>query len=189
MTQLADDLSGVVDAGDLPRILAIAGADRVSIQSVLRRAASHFTAAGWHVMGAVEEIEPDGERAWVRDLVSGVSHPLTQDLGPGAAGCSLDPAGLAAACALVQSAIDGWALGAGGRRAIVILSKFGRQEAEGRGLTHAFHAAVAADLPVLTSVSPVVQEAWAAFTGPLARTAPADLADVLAWHGALPERE
>lgn len=164
------------------RILALAGADRARIQGLLCAAAEHFTATGWRVMGVIEEIAADGEDVWLRDLVTGARHKLTQDLGPGAAGCTLDPAGLAAACALVQAAVDAWASEPQTQPAVVILSKFGRQEAEGRGLTHAFHAAVAADLPVLTSVSPTVAGQWEAFAGPLARIAPVEMAAVAGWQ-------
>lgn len=169
-----------------PQILALTGADREAIQSLLRQAAGEFSAAGYRVIGVVEEIEDGGARVVLRDLTSGAGHPLTQDLGPGAAGCSLDPAGLAAACGAAETAIAAFLAEAPmQRRAIVILSKFGRQEAEGRGLTHAFHAAAAADLPILTSVSPVVSLAWAEFAGDLAAFVPVDGAVVRAWQYAL----
>lgn len=183
---LAIDLAG--DAGP-PQILALTGADREAIQALLRRAAGEFAAAGCRVIGVVEEIEADGAQVMLRDLASGAAHPLTQDLGPGSAGCSLDPAGLAAACGGVEAAIAAvLADGTAPSSTVVILSKFGRQEAEGRGLTHAFHAAVAADLPILTSVSPTVTGAWADFAGGLAAYAPVVPDAVSDWWRAMLER-
>ncbi len=169
-----------------PRILALTGADREAIQALLAAAAAAFRAAGYRVIGVIEEIEPNSTQVALRDLASGSAHPLTQDLGSGSAGCSLDAAGLAAACGEVEAAIGAVvAAGADPSGTVVILSKFGRQEAEGRGLTHAFHAAVAADLPILTSVSPTVAAAWATFAGDLAGIAPVELSAVEAWGCAL----
>ncbi|MGU3493302.1 DUF2478 domain-containing protein [Xanthobacteraceae bacterium A53D] len=171
-------------AGAAPaRILALTGSDREAIQQVLGHAVRDFSASGWRVLGVVEEMQPNGEDVLLRDLVSGATHRLMQDLGPGSTACSLDPAGLADACAGVEEAIAAF-LAEGGSAAgtVVILSKFGRQEAEGRGLTHAFHAAVAADLPILTSVSPVVADAWAGFAGELAAYAPVETDAVTLWR-------
>lgn len=170
-----------------PMILAVQGADRDVIQDLLADAAARWRAAGVHVIGVVEVLPPGGAHHDVRllDLASGATHRLHQNLGPGAAGCSLDPEGLAGACAGVEAAIAA-RLAAGGDAAdtVVILSKYGRQEADGRGLTDAFHAAVAAELPVLTSVSPSVAADWAAFTGDLARIVPVDWAPVADWWSA-----
>lgn len=168
------------------QILALTGADREAIQALLREAVERFSQAGYLVIGVVEEIEGGGERVSLRDLSSGARFALTQDLDPGSAGCSLDAAGLAAACGSVEAAISALpASVAAQQRTLVVLSKFGRQEAEGRGLTHAFHAAVAADLPILTSVSPVVSAAWAAFAGDLAAFASVEAAAIQAWQAAM----
>lgn len=186
-----DGYAAVAEGRSAPpaQILAFMGGDRVTIQAALRRAAMELAQVGYRVIGVVEEIEADDERVRLRDLASGAAYPLTQDLGPGAGGCSLDPAGLAAACGSVEAAIAAGLSVPGAMQAtIVILSKFGRQEAEGRGLTHAFHAAVAADLPILTSVSPVVSAAWAAFAGELAISAQPEMAAVRAWQAALDGR-
>jgi len=167
-----------------PMILALEGADREAIQNVLGAAARQLAGAGARVLGVVEEMPPGiaHEDVLLRDLVSGICHRLHQDLGPGASGCSLDPEGLAAASGEVEHAIAA-RLAEGGDLSdtVVILSKFGRQEAEGRGLTSAFHAAVAADMAVLTSVSPGFRAEWNAFAGDLARLAPARLAAVENW--------
>lgn len=165
-------------------ILAVEGDDREEIQTLLAEAARRLGACGARVLGVIEHMPPGigHHEVMLRDLSSGAMHRLHQDLGPGAAGCSLDPAGLAAASGGVEQAI-GDLLSAGGdvAGAVVVLSKFGRQEAEGRGLTGAFHAAVAADIPVLTSVSPTVRAQWADFAGDLAILAPATLDAVDAW--------
>ncbi|QTL05482.1 DUF2478 domain-containing protein [Aquabacter sp. L1I39] len=163
------------------RILALQGADRGGVRRVLADAVQRFRARGLLVLGAVETLPnpDDPDDVHLLDLASGGQYPLNQKLGPGAAGCSLDPEGLAAACAAVQASIA--RLDGGEERALVILSKFGRQEAEGRGLTDAFHAAVLADLPILTSVSPAVAAAWADFAGPMARFGGMSPDEIDAW--------
>lgn len=179
----------MVDAPNRPQILAVQGADRDVIQSLLVEAARRLRASGAHVIGVVEDMLPGvaHHEVMLLDLVSGATNRLHQDLGPGSAGCSLDPEGLAAACAGVEAAIAARAAAGGpAGDTVVILSKFGRQEAEGRGLTTAFYAAVAAEFSVLTSVSPSVSAEWALFAGDMARVVPAELGAVDAWWAGAP---
>lgn len=169
-----------------PPILAVQGGDREEIQALLDAAVTAWRARGGRVIGVVEHLPEGGghEDVLLLDLVTGATNRLHQDLGPGAAGCSLDPEGLASACALVEAAIHARLVESGPRHdTLVVLSKFGRQEAEGRGLTGAFHAAVGAELAVLTSVSPTFHAEWTAFAGELARVAPARLAEIDSWWG------
>ncbi len=170
-----------------PAILAVQGGDREVIQSLLMAAAERFRASGVHVIGSVEYI-PSGvshHDVTLVDLASGDTHRLHQDLGSGASGCSLDPEGLACACAQVESAIAA-RLSEGGSAAdtVVILSKYGREEAEGRGFTAAFYAAVAGELSVLTSLSPNVVGEWEGFVGEMGQVVDSDLREVDAWWSA-----
>ncbi|WP_234052180.1 MULTISPECIES: DUF2478 domain-containing protein [unclassified Xanthobacter] len=179
----------MVDVSSRPTILAVQGADREVIQSLLAEAARRLRAGGVHVLGVVEDMVPGiaHHEVMLLDLASGATHRLHQDLGPGSSGCALDPEGLAAACAGVENAIAArLAQGGAGADTVVILSKFGRQEAEGRGLTSAFHAAVAAEFSVLTSVSPSVAGEWVNFAGDMARVVSAELDEVEAWWHAVP---
>ncbi len=173
-----------------PTILAVQGGDREEIQHLLIAAAERLKAAGVRVLGVVEDMAPGVSHhdIMLLDLATGDTHRLHQDLGPGAAGCSLDPEGLAAACAGVETAIAARsAEGGAAADTVVILSKFGRQEAEGRGLTSAFYAAVAAEFSVLTSVSPSVSGEWGDFVGDMARVVPAHLSEVEAWWSGVPD--
>lgn len=52
--------------------------------------------------------------------------------------------------------------------ALLIVNKFGKEEAEGRGFTNVFRKAILLDLPVLTSVNPNFNEPWLEFSGGLA---------------------
>lgn len=164
-------------------ILALQGDDRVAVRAVLATAVRRWRARGLTVLGTVEVLPDAGapDDVLLCDLATGLTHPLTQHLGPGASGCTLDLAGLTAACAGVEAAIADFLAQPKPKDAVVVLSKFGRQEAHGRGLADAFAAAVAAGLPILTSVSPLFRDAWIDFAGDFARFAPVHDQIVEAW--------
>ena len=89
--------------------------------------------------------------------------------------CHLDGVGAVAAAAAVQHDIaDGCDL--------VLLNKFGQLEAVGDGLTGAFRAAVATHIPLLTSVSPIHDQAWRQFADRQYAILPADLAAIDLWR-------
>jgi hypothetical protein len=157
----------------LPHIVAVKGEDGSPIQALLSHLAASWRARGLRIAGVVEECKAG--KMVLRDLKSGVCHPLKQDLGPGSTSCSLDAAGLAAACFSVETAIEAGC-------DAVILSKFGKMEALGGGLAGAFYAAIAADRPIVTSVSPSLIEAWGGFAGPLAMFIEPDYDAIEAWR-------
>ncbi|MGQ3674546.1 DUF2478 domain-containing protein [Xanthobacter sp. TB0139] len=156
-------------------IFALQGGSRVQMQGLLHRAAENMRAAGLYVLGAVECVSEGMEDDAVRllNLASGSANALHQNLGAGAAGCSLDQERLVNVCAEVEAAIAArLSEGGSGADTVVVLSKFGREEAEGRGLTGAFHAAVSAELPVLTALSPNAEWAWEGFAEGMAELVP-----------------
>ena len=163
-------MSAADTAEDIPaggfRIGALQGAPTPSIQKLLARFAERRGSEGLRVAGVIEETGAcDGSACGVlvlRDTASGALIPITQDLGPGSTACHLDSAGLAAACQAVMTAIEQGA-------ALVVISKFGKIEAEGGGLFDAFRAAAEAGLPCVTGVSPALSEPFLAFTGGLSQ--------------------
>lgn len=162
-------------------VAALSGATTAEIQRVLAAFAERRRSEGFRIAGVVEESEgcAEGcERLTLRCLTTGERVSISQNLGRESTACNLDSSGLAAACGLVQAAI---AAGAD----LVILSKFGKIEADRHGLTEAFQAAIAAELPVVTSVAPTLAEPWDAFAGPLAVAVSADDAALDAWWQAL----
>lgn len=94
----------------------------------------------------------------LEDLASGARFPISQDLGPSAEGCRLDAAGLAAAAAAFSGALAE-------RADLVIVNKFGKQEALGEGLRDEIGKAVLAGLPVLLAVRHDFLPAWRSFAG------------------------
>ncbi len=168
----------------LPRIVAVQGAARNLTQALLSHLAVSWRARGLRIAGVVEEftVENARETVLLRDLKSGARYPLKQDLGSGSISCSLDLASLAAACLSVETAIEQGC-------DFVIISKFGKMEASGGGLAGAFYAAIAADRPIVTSVSPSLTEAWNGFANPLTKFVRPDYDAIETWRLALAKSE
>ncbi|RNF33431.1 DUF2478 domain-containing protein [Paracoccus methylarcula] len=95
---------------------------------------------------------------------------ISQSLGSGSTGCRLDPGALETAAARVEARLTGAEL--------LILPKFGKQEAVGRGFCSVIGQAILDDLPVLLHVSREQRSAFAEFSGDLAEEVDPDaLAD------------
>lgn len=155
------------------------------LDALLADAAARLGADGLRVAGALQqnqEVAPDRPcRMMLAVLGSDRVVAISQDLGRDATGCRLDPQGLAAAVALVE---------AGMARAapdLLIVNKFGKSEAEGRGFRDLIGKALADGIPVLTTVSAIQHPAFLDFAGDMATELPAELQAITAWHSALRE--
>lgn len=82
---------------------------------------------------------------------------ISQNLGREARGCRLDAGGLERAVGLVAAALDAGA-------DLLIVNKFGKQEAEGRGFRPLIGEALAREVPVLMAVSASNRAAFLAFS-------------------------
>lgn len=158
-------------------IAAIQGASSLEIQALMRTFVDRLD-AGVRLAGVIEvEVAgPTSSRAAseLRSLSDDRRFPIFQDLGAGAAACAVDADGIVAACAAVQRDI---AAGCD----LVVLNKFGRLESERSGLSAAFSAAVEAGAPILTSVAPKHNPAWAAFAAPMFVILPPTMAAIEGW--------
>ncbi len=105
---------------------------------------------------------PDGERRHI-------SHPLQ----PGVTGCRLNPEALEDAVMAVHQRLPA-------ARALVV-NKFGKQEAAGRGLVAAIGEACGRGIPVLVGVSPEWRDAFLAFADGRTEPLPADAEQVFDW--------
>lgn len=112
------------------------------------------------------------------DLLTGHSISICQNLGPESFSCKLDLAGLANAAYAVRQAIDA-------NVDLVVVNKFGKSEAEGRGMRVEIAEAIVAGLPVLTAVSLRLYDAWQAFTSGFGTTLLCDEAIVDDWWAGL----
>jgi hypothetical protein len=97
----------------------------------------------------------------VQVLPDGPVLRISQDLGPLARGCRLDPAALETAAGLVSASL---ARGAD----ILIVNKFGKHEAEGRGFRMVIAEALALGIPVIVGVNTLNLPAFEQFAEGLA---------------------
>merc|ERR1711969_292785 len=110
----------------------------------------------------------------VRVLPDGPVLRISQDLGPQARGCRLDPAALETAVGLVSASLSSGA-------DLLIVNKFGKHEAEGRGFRDVIAEAVAMDIPVLVGLNALNRPAFEDFAEGLATRLPPEPAALMAW--------
>ena len=94
----------------------------------------------------------------VIDLMTGHRIGISQTLGSGSGACKLDSAGLAEASRAVRQAIESDV-------DLIVVNKFSKQEAGGRGLRAEIAEAIQSGKPLLTAVPASCMEAWQEFTG------------------------
>jgi nucleoside-triphosphatase THEP1 len=168
-----------------PKIVAVIGSSNISKQDLLADFVQRRRRQGLRVAGIIEIAARTASGACgslsVVDLATGERIAITQNLGSGSTACNLDPAGLAEACAAAQRAIEAGA-------DLVVLSKFGKLEAGRGGLCGAFASAIDAELPIVTTVNPVMREDWTRFAGDLADDVVADAEALESWWNGLAGR-
>ena len=121
-------------------------------------------AADMRLAGALQESVGPADDCDVDLRVLGDPRPplrISQSLGRGSTACRLDAGALEEAAARVAARLDGAEL--------LILSKFGKQEAAGRGFRQVIGLALESDLPVILHVPPEYRADFDAFAGPLAQ--------------------
>ncbi|NVN88165.1 MAG: DUF2478 domain-containing protein [Rhodopseudomonas sp.] len=113
-------------------------------------------------------------RSELLDIATGDRYAMHQNLGSGSQACNLNSSSLALAAGAVERAI---ALAPD----LVVLSRFGGQEAVRGGLMSAFQAAVAAGVPIACVVTPKAESVWASFAEGLSISLPPDGEALEAW--------
>ncbi len=130
---------------------------------LLQQVAHHMAAAGFRSTGTVQ-INTDGCADGpcdmdVQILPDGPALRISQSLGRASKGCRLDPAALETAVGLVSAQLERGA-------DLLIVNKFGKHEADGRGFRSVIADAIAKDIPVLVGVNALNLDAFHAFVGP-----------------------
>ena len=145
---------------------------------LIRQVAEDLRAAGLRLAGAVQVNSDDAPaHKCLMDLhiLSGQDVVrISQDLGALSRGCRLDPEGLERAVGLVGAAL---AQGPD----LLVVNKFGKQEAEGRGFRPLIGEALARGIPVLVAVNKGTLPDFLAFAEDLATPLPAEAGVVLDW--------
>lgn len=110
----------------------------------------------------------------VKVLPNGPKLRISQSLGAQSKGCRLDPAALEAAVGLVQT---GLAQGSD----ILIVNKFGKHEADGRGFRPVIAQAISQDIPVIVGTNAMNTPALIEFVGDFAVALPPSVSAIVEW--------
>ncbi|MGY4627387.1 DUF2478 domain-containing protein [Bradyrhizobium sp. USDA 4486] len=141
---------------DFAQEIALQG---VRIGGIVQRHAR--CANGTHVMLAI-------------DVATGQEISISQPLGSGAMSCNLDTNGLAEAAAVVSRALRD-------NIDLLVINKFAKQEAAGRGLRAEFVDAITQGVPVLTAVPKKCLADWRTFTAGVSTLLPCDRQSLQQW--------
>ena len=145
---------------------------------LLAEAAERLQKRGVRIVGTVQidTDRTDGHKCDMDVMVlpKGNVIRISQNLGRAARGCRMNAAALESAVADTEAAlVDGADL--------LLINKFGKHEAEGRGFRGVIAEALARDIPVLAGVNNLNHDAFLEFSEGLAEELPANSAALKAW--------
>ena len=139
--------------------------DKGAVDRALSALATRLAAQGLRLGGVVQSnvnCQPDGRCDMdAQVLPDGPVIRISQSLGAGARGCKLDPGALEDAAGLVSGRLNA-------DTDLLIVNKFGKHEADGRGFRPVIADALALDIPVLCGVGTLNLPAFQRFAGDLA---------------------
>lgn len=160
------------------RIGYIESTERFQCDSILTQFADTLLSRKFNVCGAVQSNEITNADCKcdmdIRVLPNGLTIRISQSLGRHAGGCRLDTGALENAVAQTESQLSADC-------DILIINKFGKHEAAGRGFRELIGTALVMDIPVLVGLSTENTDAFLHFTGGLASKVPASISEMDAW--------
>ncbi|UWR01637.1 DUF2478 domain-containing protein [Ruegeria conchae] len=115
-------------------------------------------------------------------LPTGETIRISQSLGKNARGCRLDPAELERAVGLVTQSLDN-------APQLLIINKFGKHEADGRGFRPLIADALGRGIPVLVGLNKLNIERFQEFAGGMAEALEPDLGCLTDWLDGLNQSE
>ena len=158
-------LAGTVKEGQDGKKMRIAytkGSGRGDTDLLLAGLAGRLADLGLRTCGTVQiNTQPEGSGPCdmdVKILPDGPEIRISQSLGRNARGCRLDPSALETAVGHVAASL---AHGAD----VMIINKFGKHEADGRGFRDLIAEALERDIPVLVGLNQRNEDAFRAFIG------------------------
>lgn len=138
--------------------------------AALAACAQRLLAAGVRVGGLVQRTgsyDNGQKRLELLDVASGQALEISQNLGAEASGCCIDPQAMAHASGALRRALEEGA-------ELLVINRYGPEEADGGGFVAEFAQAVQQGVPVLTTVGEKRRAAWAEFAGNMAVALPLD---------------
>ncbi len=152
--------------------------DRGATDRLLSAVAEHLLNADARLAGVVQTNTECADSSKcdmdVRVLPEGETIRISQSLGTQSRGCRLDPAALEQAVGYVTASLDD-------KPQLLIINKFGKHEADGRGFRPVIAEALARDIPVLVGVNGLNNEKFQEFTGGAAEEITPDLQEIVSW--------
>lgn len=146
-------------SADPRRFAAVVYDDRVSIDALLGAFAADLMRSGLHLAGVIQVPHEDGcgPRALsrVRDVATGELLPICRTVG---GSCRPDRARFERAASPIR---EGFRTGAD----LIVVSRFGRLEADGRGFGGEVRQSIATGQPLITAVRRGHVHRWFDFTG------------------------
>ena len=160
------------------RIGLVAYDDGLLRDALIARCAAGLVASGYRLGGIVQSnSRRHGRRRcdmYVKDLLGGDEIKISLDRGDEARGCRLDPDAFAR--------IEAWIKGAVVERVdLLIINKFGREEAHGRGLRAVVAEALIAEIPLVIGVSTQNLGDFLTFVGDSVTCLEPDIEAISAW--------
>lgn len=147
-----------------------------AVTALMAHCAEELMLAGFRLGGLIQTNRASGSGGRcdmsLRELMSGVVVPVSEDRGAGSRGCRLDYAAFTRASQLCRQALD-----AGPD--IMFVNKFGKLEAQGKGLREVIAEALIASIPVLIGVPHRHLAEFQSFVGGPYRQLTAD--EVFSW--------
>ncbi len=160
------------------RIAYTLATGRGQTDRLLSLAAAAAANLGMRCAGAVQYNSMPNDRRIcdmdVKVLPDGPLIRISENRGPEAKGCRLDPNALETAVALTEQALET-------APDLLVINKFGKHEASGRGFRPLIAEALAQDIPVLVGVNALNEGAFVEFTAGSARQLEPDLEEILTW--------
>jgi nucleoside-triphosphatase THEP1 len=165
-------------AHETKSLAALVFSDGEDVNRIVAEFAEDLAQRGFKLGGVIQvsaEVEAcQCKDTHVRDLASGMHLPILQDLGKHSRSCRIDTAALAEIGHLVSAAIAQ-------RPDLLFVNRFGKLEAEGKGLYHGIGEAAAAGVPTLVAVATRYLEPWRQFTSGLDEELSCSKAELEAW--------
>lgn len=162
------------------KLAYIMSPSRGGTDPLLAEAARQLKLRGLHLCGTVQvNTEREGSLHCDMDLMvlpNGPAFRISQNRGKWARGCRLDAGSLETAVQHVERSVD---CGAD----LMIINKFGKHEAEGRGFRSVIAAALDREMPVLVGLNALNREAFDKFSGGLATELLTEVGAILDWVG------
>jgi nucleoside-triphosphatase THEP1 len=160
------------------RIGAVVYDDGLLGDALIAQCAARLLASGYRLGGIVQSnAHRHGRRRcdmYVKDLLGGDEIKISLDRGNEARGCRLDPGAFARIDAWIERAVLE-------RVDLLIINKFGREEAHGRGLRPVIAEALIAEIPLVIGVSTRNLCDFLTFVGDCATRLRPDIEAIAAW--------